>query len=311
MRVFLAGASGAIGRPLIARLIEGGHEVVAVTRSTDRGEALRALGAEPIVADVFDADAVHTAVAGARADAIVNQLTSLPPRQDPKAMRAALAATNRVRREGTANLVAAARGAGVGRMISQSVAFYYEPGGGPATEDVALWTGAPGAFGSVSEALGALESATTETEGIEGMVMRYGFFYGPGTWYAPGESAADDVRRRRFPIIGRGTSVWSWIHVDDAAAATVAALERWSPGIYNVCDDDPAPQREWLPVFAQAMGAPKPMRVPKLVAGLAAGRSTIAWLASLRGADNARAKAAWGLAVRSWREGFAQMRAAD
>jgi nucleoside-diphosphate-sugar epimerase len=304
VRVFLAGASGAIGRPLTAQLLAGGHEVVGMTRSEQAATALRAAGAEAVVADALDAGAVREAVVAARPDVMVNQLTVLPKRQDAKAMRGALPATNRVRREGTANLAAAARAAGADRLLSQSVAFYYAPGPTPADEDAPLWTDAPGFMAQVAAALGELERTTLDAGGV---VLRYGFLYGPGTWYGADGSAADDVRRRRMPIIGRGDARWPWLHVDDAAAATVAALERWTPGVLNVCEDDSPQMREWLPAFAAAVGAPAPWRVPKLVAGLVAGRDTVHWLTSLRGASNTRAREALGFRPRGWREGFAAL----
>jgi nucleoside-diphosphate-sugar epimerase len=217
------------------------------------------------------------------------------------------AGNDRIRTEGTRNLVAAAVSAGARRMVAQSIAFAYPPTGeGLKTEDDPLYDDAAWPFSRSVRALHDLEDAVTRTPGIEGVVLRYGFFYGPGSGYSPEGHIAHEVKRRRFPIVGRGTGVFSYIHVDDAAAATVAAVERGQPGIYNVVDDDPATLREWLPVYAEELGAKKPRRVPKLVARLVAGSYATYLATELRGASNARAKTEldWEPRYASWRQGF-------
>jgi nucleoside-diphosphate-sugar epimerase len=306
MRIFVAGASGVIGRRLVPMLVSAGHEVSGMTRSSDRSEGLRSLGAEAIVCDVFETDALRAAVERAKPEVVVHELTDLPPALDPRKMEEQAAGNDRVRAEGTRNLVSAAVAAGARRIVAQSIAFAYPPTGeGLKTEHDALFDDAPWPFSRSVEALHELEDAVTRTPGIEGVVLRYGFFYGPGSGYAPDGHIAREVKRRRFPIVGRGTGVFSYIHVDDAAAATVAAVER-GRGIYNVVDDDPAPLREWLPAYAEELGAKRPRRVPKLLARLIAGSYATHLATELRGASNARAKAELGWQPRyaSWRQGF-------
>ena len=307
MRVFLAGATGVIGRRLLPLLVERDHEVTALTRREERADALRRAGATPVVADVFDAEGLRAAVEAARPEAVLHELTDLPPNLDPRKMEEQAAGNDRIRVEGTRNLVAAAVAAGARRVVAQSIAFAYPPGGeGLKHEDDPLWDEAPWPWSRSIKALRELEGAVTRTEGLEGIVLRYGFFYGPGSAYAPEGHFAREVRRRRLPVVGRGTGVFSFIHVDDAAAATVAALERGAPGIYNVVDDDPAPMRDWVPAYAEALGAKRPRRVPAWLARLLAGRYTAGMATQLRGASNARAKEAFGWQPRyaSWRQGF-------
>jgi 2-alkyl-3-oxoalkanoate reductase len=305
VRVFVAGASGAIGRRLVPQLVEAAHEVTGMTRSDESAERIRAAGAKAAVCDAFDAEAVSDAVGRARPDAVVNQLTSLPERYDPRKID--YEPTNRVRLEGGRNLIAAARAAGVRRLVIQSIAFIYAPEGDWVKDEEARpFTDAPGRFNTGVEAMLAAERDALEASGLEGLVLRYGFFYGPGTYYAPGGSQAEDVRRRRFPIVGKGSGVFSFIHIDDAASATVAALERGGPGVYNVVDDDPAPLREWLPLYADAIGAKKPFRVPAWLARLVAGPFAAMLATGLRGASNTKAKRELGWQPRypSWRQGF-------
>jgi 2-alkyl-3-oxoalkanoate reductase len=306
MRVFVAGASGAIGRPLVPQLVAAGHEVTGATRSEERAEAIRAAGARALVCDALDVEALRAAVTEATPEVVVHQLTALPHRFDPRD-KEIYAATNRLRGEGTRNLIEAARGAGARRLVCQSIAFAYAPGAQPEVmdEDARLALGAPPPFGDAVRTIDEMERAVLGAEGLEGVVLRYGWFYGPGTYYADEGSVAHDVRRRRFPVIGRGTGLFSFVHVDDAASATVAAVERGAPGMYNVVDDDPAPQRDWLPVYAEAIGAKKPLRVPVWIARLVVGR--IATMAGVQpGASNAKAKRelGWEPRWRSWREGF-------
>jgi 2-alkyl-3-oxoalkanoate reductase len=308
MRVFVAGASGAVGRPLVAKLVAAGHEVTGMTRSESKAEAVRQAGARAAVVDVFDADALRGAVEEARPEVVVHELTALPDRIDYR-KEDTYAATNRVRTEGTRNLIAAARAAGARRLVCQSIAFAYRMDGeGLKTEDDPLLSQAPGAFGSGVSALREMEEMVLGSEGLDGLVLRYGFFYGPGTYFAEEGTSTGDVRRRRLPIVGKGSGVFSFIHVDDAADATVAAVERGAPGIYNVTDDEPAPMTEWVPVFAEAAGAKPPWRVPVWLSRFVAGKDVSNFAVALRGASNEKAKRelGWQPAHASWRSGFAE-----
>jgi nucleoside-diphosphate-sugar epimerase len=307
MRVFLAGATGVIGRRLLPRLLEAGHDVTAMTRREDRAAGLREAGAVPAVCDVFDAEELRAAVERAAPEVVLHELTDLPPAIDPRKMEEQAAGNDRIRTEGTRNLVAAAVAAGARRVVAQSIAFAYPPTGeGLKREQDPLWDEAPWPWKRSIDALHELEDMVVRTEGIDGMALRYGFFYGPGSSYAPGGFFEREVRRRRFPVVGRGSGVFSFIHVDDAADATVAAVERGAPGIYNVVDDEPAPLREWLPVYADAIGAKRPRRVPRFLARMLAGEYTVAMATDLRGASNERAKAELGWQPRfaTWRQGF-------
>ena len=309
MRIFVAGASGAIGRPLVSALTAVGHEVTGMTRSASRAEAIRAAGADAAVCDVFDPAALAEAVTAARPEVVVHELTALPAELEIR-RKDVYEANNRVRREGTRNLVLAARAAGARRLVTQSVCFLYAPVGEivRVEGDQTLDSDAPSGFGSAVAAALDLERQVLGAEGMEGLVLRYGFFYGPGTHYAPDGYQANRVRRRRFPIIGDGGGVFSFVHVDDAAEATLAACERGAPGIYNVCDDDPARLREWLPAYASAVGAKPPRRIPRWIARLGAGKAATEMLTSLRGASNEKAKRELGWQPRhaSWRQGFAE-----
>jgi len=307
MRVFVAGASGVIGRPLVRQLVAAGHEVTGMTRSEDRAVEIREAGAQAVVCDVFDAVALEAAVGEASPEAVIHELTALPARLDYKAKQDPLAPTNRVRTEGTRNLLAAATAAGARRFIAESVAFFYRPEGDwVKDEEAPLNLDAPGYFGTAAAALADLERQVGEAAGIEGVVLRYGWLYGPGTFFDRVGSQTEDALKRRLPIVGKGAGTFSFVHVEDAAAATVAALERGAPGAYNVVDDEPAPMREWVPVFCEAVGARKPFRVPVWLAKLIAGRAAVASATQLRGASNAKAKRelGWQLRYPSWRQGF-------
>lgn len=306
MRVFVAGASGAIGRPLLPKLLAAGHEVTGMTRHEERAGAIRAAGAEAVVCDVFEQAALNEAVAAARPDVVLHALTALPAKFKPKSDY--LAATNRVRTEGTRNLIEAARGAGARRLVAESVAFFYEPQGGRVKDEEApLFVDPPGRFAAARDALVELEGAVTGAEGLEGLVLRFGWFYGPGTYYAPGGSQAEETLKRRNPVVGAGTGIFSFIHIDDAADAFAAAVDHGGPGVYNVVDDEPAELREWLPVYAAALGAKPPRRVPAWLARLAAGPDLAGAALEMRGASNAKAKGelGWQPAHPSWRAGFA------
>ncbi|MBS1870220.1 MAG: NAD(P)-dependent oxidoreductase [Actinobacteria bacterium] len=309
MHVFLAGASGAIGRALVPLLIGNGHTVTGTTRSAAKAERLRALGAEPVVLDGLDRDAVLAAVAAAKPDAIVHQMTALAGLGDMRHIERAFAQTNRLRTEGTDHLLAAARASGVERVVAQSYAGWpYARVGGPVkTEDDPLDPDPPRELRTTLAAIRHLESAVSEAGGV---ALRYGGLYGPGTGMTPGGEQWESVRRRRVPLVGDGGGVWSFCHVADAASATLAALERWTPGeLYNVCDDEPAAVREWLPAAARAAGAKPPRRVPRWAARLLAGEHVVALMCEIRGASNAKAKRAlgWTPSWPTWREGFAAL----
>jgi nucleoside-diphosphate-sugar epimerase len=306
MRVLVAGASGAIGQPLVPKLVAAGHEVTGMTRSEERADAIRSAGARAAICDALDANALGLAVADAAPEVVIHQLTALPHRFDPR-KASIYDATNRLRREGTRNLVDAALAAGARRFVCQSIAFAYRPGTRPEVKDeeAPLAQGAPPPFGEGVRAVQEMERMVLDADGLEGVVLRYGWFYGPGTYFADDGSLAQDVRRRRFPIIGEGAGLWSFVHVDDAASATVAAAERGAPGVYNVVDDDPGPMRAWLPAFAEAIGARPPRRVPVWLARLVAGKMATGMNVQ-PGAANARAKRELGWEPRwpSWRTGF-------
>jgi nucleoside-diphosphate-sugar epimerase len=311
MKVFVAGASGVIGRPTVRRLVEAGHEVVGMTRRDERAAEIREAGAEAVVCDVFDAEALREAVVAVRPEVVLHALTALPPRFKPR--EDYLAATNRVREEGTRNLVAAAEAAGARRIVAESVAFFYEPEGEwVKDEEAPLFRDPPGRFAAACEALVSMERQVLEAGEPEGVVLRFGWFYGPGTYYDRGGTMAEETLKRRNPIVGRGDGTFSFIHVEDAAAAYLAALDHGSPGIYHVVDDEPAPLREWLPVYAEALGAKPPRRVHAWLARLVAGRDLTSAAVEMRGASNAKAKRdlGWRPEHPSWRQGFSEALAA-
>ncbi|HEY1238238.1 MAG TPA: NAD(P)-dependent oxidoreductase [Solirubrobacterales bacterium] len=307
MRVFLAGATGVIGRPLVRRLLEAGHEVVGTTRHPERGEALRELGASPVVLDARDTNALRGAVIEAAPEAVINQLTNLPIKMNYRKPEETFGTTNELRGTVGPALAGAAAEAGARRLISQSVCFFYASTGKRAhAEDDPLVELPPDNPTSRSFiAVEALERATLETPGLEGVVLRYGYLYGPGIRFVAAGFTVDDVRRRRYPIVGDGTGIFSHLQIEDAVTATVATLERGG-GVYNVCDDEPAAQAEWLPVYADAIGAKPPRRVPLWLAGLIAGRSAARMATRLEGASNEKAKRelGWELRYPSWRQGF-------
>jgi len=311
MRVFVAGASGAIGGRLVPMLVEAGHAVVAMTRTAEKADAIRASGAEPVLADALDEDSVGAAVRAAEPEAVVHQLTALSTMSgNPRKFGEEFALTNRLRTEGTDHLLAAARAAGARRFVAQSYAGWpYAREGGPVkSEEDPLDPDPPAAARDALDAMRYLDRVVLGAEGIEGVVLRYGGFYGPGTGIARGEESAltEPIRKRRFPVVGGGTGVWSFVHIDDAARATLAALDRGAPGIYNVVDDDPAPVSEWLPALAEAIGAKPPRRVPTWIGRLAGGEMAVSLMTQVRGASNAKAKRelGWQPEHPSWREGF-------
>jgi nucleoside-diphosphate-sugar epimerase len=305
MRIFLAGATGALGTQLLPRLVAAGHDVTATTRSPAKAGALRDAGAEPVVLDALDRDAVVAAVTAARPDTIVHQLTALTDLSNLRNFDKAFAETNRLRTEATEHLLAGARAAGTGRFVAQSYAGWpcARTGGPIKTEDDPYDPDPPRDQRESLAAIRTLEALVTEAGGI---VLRYGGFYGPGTSLAPGGEQVEMVRKRRFPVVGDGGGIWSFVNVADAADATLAAIERGALGIYNIVDDDPAPMREWLPVLAAAAGARPPRRVPRWVGRLAAGGAITVMATESRGASNAKARRelGWTPAHPSWRDGF-------
>jgi 2-alkyl-3-oxoalkanoate reductase len=316
MKIFVAGATGVLGRALVPELVARGHEVVGMTRTESKQDLLRSLGALPVVADALDPDAVAEAVASAEPEVIVHQLTALSGPMSARDMRnpersAAGRMTNRLRTEGTDHLLAAGRAVGARRFVAQSfAAFRFARSGGPVTTEAdPLDPDAPAALRPGLAAILHLEQAVTAIEWGDGLVLRYGSFYGPGTGIslAPDAVMARPIRKRWFPIIGDGGGVWSHVHIEDAAAATAVAVEHGQAGVYNIVDDEPAPVREWLPVLASVLGAKPPRRVPRWLARLAAGEMATVMMTDVRGASNAKAKRELGWAPRyaSWRQGFA------
>lgn len=310
MRVFLAGAGGAMGKQLIPRLTANGHEVVGMVKSESKLDLVRSLGGRPVVADALDHEAVARVVGEAEPEVILHQLTAIPGNLEPRHFDRDFAATNRLRTEGTDHLLAAARDVGVRRLIAQSYAGWpYARDGGPIkTEDDPLDPDPPAQFRRTLEAIRHVETAVTSADGLEGLVLRYGAFYGPGTsiGQTPEGAQVEAVRKRRFPVVGSGAGVWSFVQIEDAATATAAAVTAGAPGIYNVVDDDPAPVSEWLPALATAVGAKPPRRVPRWLGRLAAGEAAATMMTESRGASNAKAKRelAWELHYPSWRTGF-------
>jgi 2-alkyl-3-oxoalkanoate reductase len=308
VKVFVAGATGVLGTRLVPLLVERGHEVTGMTRSPEKAGAVSAAGAEPAIADALDSTATAAAVERARPEVVVHELTALPAAINYRKVDRDFALTNRLRTEGTDNLLGAARASGAARFVAQSFAGwpYARLGGLVKTEEDPLDPDPPPGLRTTLDAIRHLEAAVLGTEGIEGLVLRYGGFYGQGTSVGKGGSVTEDVRRRRIPLVGDAGGVWSFVHIDDAARATVAAIERGEPGTYNIVDDDPAPVSEWLPGLASALGAKPPRRVPAFLARLAVGKHGVVMMTDARGASNAKAKRdlGWELEYPSWREGF-------
>jgi nucleoside-diphosphate-sugar epimerase len=303
MRVFVAGATGALGRHLVPGLVAAGHEVTATTRTPGKVAQLREAGAEPVVVDGLDREAVIAAVRAAAPEVIVHQMTALEGIRSLRKPDKVFAATNELRTRGTDNLLAAAARAGTRRVIAQSNASVYEPTGGPVkTEEDPLVSRPPSP--SSARTLAAIRHVdrTVPLEAPEGIVLRYGGFYGPGA----SEILVDAVRKRLVPVIGGGTGIWSFIEINDAAAATLAAVDRGAPGVYNVVDSDPAPVAEWLPYLAKVAGAKPPLRLPAWLGRLLAGEFVVVQMTSWRGSSNekARKELGWEPRYASWREGF-------
>jgi nucleoside-diphosphate-sugar epimerase len=308
MRVFVGGATGAMGRQLVPGLVAAGHEVHGMTRSESKQAAVYELGAVPVVADALDPDQVAEAVGRAKPDVIVHQLTAIRT-LDPRHFDRDFALTNRLRTEGTDHLLSAGHAVGVRRFVAQSYCAwpYARTGGAVKVEEDPLDPSPANEMRDSLAAIRHLEQAVLGADWTEGIVLRYGAFYGPGTSMSPGGEQFEMVRKRKFPVVGDGGGVWSFIHIADAAEATVAAVDRGRPGVYNVVDDDPAPVADWLPALAHALGAKEPMRIPRFIGRLFAGEAGAVMMTEIRGASNAKAKRelAWLPAHPSWRQGFA------
>jgi nucleoside-diphosphate-sugar epimerase len=314
MRVLVAGATGAMGKQLLPLLVADGHDVVGITRSEAKLDVVRGLGAHGIVADVLDPDQVARAVGAAEPEVIIHQLTALSGEVDMRHFDRTFAVTNRLRTEATDHLLAAGRATGMKRFIAQSFAGWpFARTGGPVkTEDDPLDPKPADAMSETLAAIRYLEDAVTGANWLEGLVLRYGGFYGPGTGLGPeGGEQLEMIRSRKFPVVGDGGGVWSFIHIEDAADATVAAVTRGRPGIYNIVDDDPATVAEWLPAVASAVGAAPPRHVPRWLGRLVAGEAAAVMMTEVRGASNEKAKRELGWQPRhaSWREGVAQVAA--
>jgi nucleoside-diphosphate-sugar epimerase len=310
MKVFVAGATGAIGKQLVPMLVERGHEVTGMTRMSVKADLIRSLGARPVVADALDPETVAQAVAEAQPEAVIHQLTAIDAGSMTRSLDKMFTLTNRLRTEGTDHLLAAARAVGARRFIAQSFAGWpFERTGGPVkTEEDPLQASPPK---SVTQSLGAIryvEETVTGADGIEGLALRYGGFYGPGTSLGlnPDGEQIEMIRKRRFPVVGDGAGIWSLVHIQDAASATAAALERGEPGLYNVVDDEPVPVSVLLPELAKTIGAKPPRHVPRWLGRLLAGEGMTIMMTEARGASNAKAKRELGWEPRypSWRQGF-------
>ena len=289
MRVLLAGATGAIGRPLIRGLKQNGHSVFCLVRSAESTRILAEMGVEALTGDALDAASVRAAIAQVRPDAVINELTSLPRHYTPAEMKAAAERDSRVRKEGNVNLLAGMRESGVRRYVLQSSGFWYVPGPGLADESSPLAVDASPGVAAGARTYVELESTALRTSEIDCVAMRYGFFYGPGTWYTSAADLGEQVRRQQVPIIGAGQGVWSFVHIDDAASATVAALE-CAPGACNIVDDYPSQQCVWLPAFARACGAPQPPQIAEQEALVTSGADSVYYATRLRGASNRKAR---------------------
>jgi nucleoside-diphosphate-sugar epimerase len=307
MRVFIAGATGAIGKSLVPQLVANGHDVTGTTTSEAKLDQLRAAGAEAVVVDVLDRQAAVEAVKAAQPEVVVHEATGLADIGNPRKMAKEFGPTNRLRTEGTDHLLEAAQAVGA-RMVAQSFAGWpFAREGGPVKdEDAPLDPDPPSGMVEILAAIKHLEQVVTDAGGI---VLRYGGFYGPGTGFDEGGPQLEAVRKRQFPIVGDGGGVWSLIQIEDAASATVAAIERGAPGLYNIVDDEPAPVRDFLPVLADAVGAKPPRRLPVWLARLFAGEPMVVMLTDIRGASNEKAKRelGWTPAHPTWREGFKRL----
>ncbi len=306
MNILVAGSTGVVGAPLTKKLVELGHQVTGTTRSESRLAGIEAVGATPTVCDALDRASVGAMMESVRPEVVINQLTNFPTdldQRDPGFYDG----TNEIRRVGGRNLLEAAQDAGVRRFVTQSLAFMYRPSGDWVKDESAPNVDEfSGSIGGAFQAMLEHEKLVVDADGIEGVILRYGFFYGPGTFYAGDGITGIEVKRRRYPIIGKGTGVMSFVHWEDAADAALAAIDHGAPGIYNVVDNEPAPMSEWVPIYAESLGAKPPRRIPLWLARLVAGKEIAALAVEMRGADNTKAKSelAWEPEHPSWRRGF-------
>jgi nucleoside-diphosphate-sugar epimerase len=310
MRVFVAGSTGVVGRSLVPGLVEGGHEVVALVRNEPKAREIEAMRAKATIADPLDRKSLTAAMTQARPEAIIHQLTALTGVGNFKKLDEELALTNRLRTESTDILIEAARLAGARRLIAQSFCGWtYEREGGPAKAEEDPLDPAPAAsFTRTLAAIRHLEEAVISAGPVEGVALRYGWFYGPGTSIARDGAIVEMIRARQIPIVGEGEGIWSFIHIHDAVSATLAALTRGAPGLYNVVDDEPAPVSTWLPALADAVGAPRPRKLPVWLARFAIGEGGVSMMTRNRGASNAKARRLldWQPFYPSWRRGFVE-----
>lgn len=291
MKIFVAGGTGAIGRPLLDQLLVRGHNIVALTRSPERAQSLAAQGIESAIADVFDADSVKVAIAHAQPEVVIEQLTALPRTYTRESMSAAAPLNTQIRLEGGANVLAAAQAAGVRRFLRQSLAFLGIPDAGLADEETPLSLDASPGVAADARLVTEIENRLLETSNLEGIALRYGFFYGPGTWFNPDGDVAQQIRQQQFPIVGNGDGVWSWLHIEDAAIATIAAAEQGNRGVYLIANDRPLAVRDWLPAFARWLNAPPPPQISVEDALKREGGADIVYYGTqMRGASNAKAK---------------------
>jgi nucleoside-diphosphate-sugar epimerase len=308
MRIFIAGATGAVGKRLVPLLGPNGHEVVGTTRSAGKVGDLRALGAEPVVLDVLDAEAVGRAVSEAAPDVVVHQATALTGLGSLRNFDEVFAETNRLRTDGTDNLLAAATAAGATKFVAQSFAGwpYAKEGSAVKDEEAPLDLSPPPSAAQSLAAIRHLEATVVGADAIEGIVLRYGGLYGPGTALFEGGEHVVALRKRQFPVVGSGAGMWSFVHIDDVARATLAAIERGRRGVYNIVDDEPALTSEWLPYLAEVLGAKPPRHVPEWLGRLVAGEQVVSMMTEARGASNAKAKRelGWKLRYPTWRDGF-------
>jgi nucleoside-diphosphate-sugar epimerase len=313
MRIFVAGAAGALGRQLIPRLVEHGHEVTGMTRSESKSPLVEELGATPVAADGLDPEQVASAVAAADPEVIVHELTALSGNPDMRHWDRYFALTNKLRTEATDHLLAAGRAVGVKRFVAQSYAGwpYARTGGTVKTEEDPLDPNPVPAMRESFDAIRYVEDTVIGADWTEGIVLRYGGFYGPGTSLWPGGEIPELLQKRKFPLVGDGRGIWSFVRIDDAAAATVAAIENGKRGIYNIVDDSPEPVSEWLPGVAEVLGAKEPLHVPRWLGRLLAGEVVAVMMTEVRGASNEKAKRelGWSPKYPSWRDGLAEVAA--
>jgi nucleoside-diphosphate-sugar epimerase len=307
MRIFVAGATGVVGTRLVPILTKRGHQVTGVTRTPAKADRLSGQGANAVVVDALDHAAMKDAVAGAAPEVVVHELTAIPASLNLRRFDEDFGPTNRLRTEGTDGLIAAAQAAGVHRIVAQSYASWpYERRGGPIkSEDDPFDADPPAGMRRTLSALRHLETAVLGS-GLEAVVLRYGAFYGPGSSLGTGSPLFELARKRRFPVVGSGAGIWSFVHVDDVAEATALAIERAAPGVYNVTDDEPAPVRDWLPALARAIGAPPPRTIPVWLARPLIGDAGVTMMTEIRGASNAKARREldWTPRFATWRDGF-------